>query len=120
MALLLTACGGGTAEAEAAAEECSQAGGERLTRDGSALLYVVTGDDAVALGNLDSDTTDPELLADAGIAALGTLLTLECLVGATGYPGSVDDLADGDEWDGWRYIEEDTVGSEIRFTFEAN
>lgn len=115
-AFVLTGCGGGSAEAEAAAEECAD---ERLTRDGSALHFEVTGSEAAAIGNLDSDTPDADLIAEAGGAALSAFMTLDCLTGATGYPGSMDELQDGDEWEGWRYVEEDTVGSEIRFTFHA-
>lgn len=120
IALLLTACSGGNAEAEAAAEECADEGGERLTVDGSSVRFEVTGDEAAALGNVDPDSPDPDLLADATGIALSAVMTLECLTEATDYPGSVNDLADGDEWDGWRYIEEDTVGAEIRFTFRAS
>ncbi|MFK5582166.1 hypothetical protein [Serinicoccus sp. LYQ131] len=118
--LILTGCSGGSAEAEAAAEECAEVGGDRLALDGSAVRFEVTGDEAAAIGNLDPESPDVDLLAEVGDAAFSALFTLGCLTEATGYPGSVDDLRDGDEWDVWRYVEEDTVGSEIRFTFLAD
>jgi hypothetical protein len=37
----------------------------------------------------------------------------------TGYPGSSDQLEDGDEWDGWRYETEEGAGSEFTATFIA-
>lgn len=41
------------------------------------------------------------------------------MVGETGYPGSYDQLTDGEEWEGWRYREQSGAGSEVTFVFEA-
>ena len=53
------------------------------------------------------------------VISFALLGAVACLVEETNYPGSSDQLTDGDEWDGWRFHEKSPVGSEFTATFEA-
>lgn len=124
----LTACSGaGNAEAQAAYDACGQPDAElQLMRlDGNQVILEVTGDNAVALSGSDEelekvlsgqDTGDgPSALA----ISVGLMAGMECLIEHTGYPGSSDQIKDGEEWDGWSFSEEPGTGSEFVLRFTA-
>ncbi len=122
----LTACSSAaSAAAEEAFEACNSGGvdNDLLHHDGKHVYIEVTGDEARAFAGIDDEidqlgnTDDPDF---SGMAvAFKVVLAAECLAEETGYPGSYDQLSDGEEWDGWRYSEEKGAGSEVTFVFTS-
>lgn len=118
----------GNAAAQSAYDGCIKEGAEvqLLQLDGASVSVEVTGENAQALSNMESEMnsvlngsgTEPD--GPGGLAvALSMLGAVDCLVEATDYPGGSDDLENGDEWDGWRYSEESGAGSETTMRFTA-
>ncbi|MGC0271730.1 hypothetical protein ACO0LV_01885 [Pseudactinotalea sp. Z1739] len=130
VAVLVAGCGASAAEeaAQAVYEECVRpdADHQLLEHDGPEVRIAVTGDAARARagasGALDAVERgdDPEDVDFTGMGiAMGVVLATECLVEETRYPGSSDQLQDGDEWEGWRFTEESGAGSEFTATFTS-
>lgn len=114
------------AAAEAAFDACqpsSSADHDLLRHDGKHVRIEVTGDAARAFAGIDDEidqlgkTDDPDF--SGMVVALQVITAAECLADETGYPGSYDQLSDGEEWDGWTYSEKKGAGSEVTFTFTA-
>lgn len=124
---LTAGCSGSSAEAQAAYDACATPDAEiNLVRmDGRSVLVELVGDDArVASGGEDAaDEVATGELSEDSLSGLGMsmalLFAVECLVEETGYPGTSDQLTDGDEWDGWRYTETSGAGWEFTAMFES-
>lgn len=124
-AALFVVVGGCSGGSNAAAEElfvaCEGPGGDLLRLDGSSVLVEVLGDDARALA--EGGGTSAEDIAAGDIPDLGVAFSvisgMECLVEATGYPGSMDQLRDGEEWGGWTFTITPGAGNEETSAFIA-
>jgi hypothetical protein len=126
---LLSACSGPNEDAaQAAYDTCvsEEGNAELLQVDGDQVAVVIEGDNARAYSGMGdevdnfSSTSSFDEGGLSGIAiGLVMLMDMECLVEATGYPGSSDQLRSGETWDGWRYEETHGAGSEIAMTFTA-
>ena len=126
----LTSCGSASNDAaEAAFEECDKPDAEirPLVIKGSEVTIAITGDLARAASGTDDEIkgmADGDIPETSGLSGVGVLLATvaaaTCLAEATGFPGSHDQLKDGDEWDGWSYSERKGVGSEAEMTFTAD
>ena len=132
LAIMVLASGcssSGTDSARAAYDAClnPDAATQLLKLDGDQVLVSVTGDDAKALSGAEADFD--ALLAGAAPSTNGAptgigvsmaiLRDTSCLVEVTGYPGSSDQLRDGDSWEGWTYDESAGAGSEATMSFKA-
>lgn len=129
-ALGLTACGPSASEeaAQAAYDSCDrpEAKTDLVHLDDETVTVEVTGDTAKALsGGYDagdnlgaSGELDEDDAAGVGLM-IGVISAVDCMVENTDFPGASDELRDGDEWDGWRYAEEDGPGSEVVYSFTA-
>ncbi|GEM_PF-3054252 len=127
-AVALSSCGSSAAEqaATAAYDACVKPDAETqvLVHDGNTVAIEIKGEAARALSGMEEETD--ALLAgdeDASLDGMGVGLAMifaqDCLVEETGYPGSSDQLEDGDEWDGWRYSTDEGAGSEFTASFTA-
>ena len=125
---LLSGCGmsAGHQAAEAAFDVCvtPAATHQVLELEGRDVRIAVTGETARAASGADAEIDamragnyDGEI--DGIAVAMSVVVASSCMVDETGYPGSYDQLRDGDEWDGWRYREESGAGSEFVATFTA-
>lgn len=127
LVLLMSACSSaGSEAAQVAYDACYNEDTELdlLVLDGSEVRVEVTGDDARARSGTDDELDALEagrddVGMDGFAVALRMLMDVECLVEETTYPGSAEQLTDGDEWDGWRYAEDDGAGSEVTFSFTS-
>ncbi|GAA2185039.1 hypothetical protein GCM10009785_35210 [Brooklawnia cerclae] len=127
--LALTACSSAANDAaQAAYDACHKpdAKTDLFRLDGNTVHIEVKGDAAKTMAggddiaeNLDTSGEFAEGDLDGFGIMAGMYFGVECLAEETGFPGSVDELRDGDEWDGWRYSEESGVGSEVAFSFES-
>ena len=119
----------GTESARAAYDAClnPDAATSLLKLDGDRVVVAVTGDAAKALSGAEADfdallagiaPTNDGALTGIGVS-MAILRDTGCLVEETGYPGSSDQLKDGDSWEGWNYHETAGVGSETTMTFKA-
>ncbi|PWD50248.1 hypothetical protein C8046_05805 [Serinibacter arcticus] len=123
LTLVLSSCaGGGNVEvAEEVYESCSRAGGDLIRLDGSDVLIEVLGADARSLGaagDVDADDIAGGDLPDLGVA-FSVVAGMSCLAEATGYPGSSDQLSDGEEWGGWTFSLRRGAGNEETSIFSA-
>jgi hypothetical protein len=127
-AAVLSGCGSSAGEeaATAAYDACvkPEADTQVLVHDGSTVAIEIKGDAARALSGMEEETDallagDEDTSLDGMGVGLAMLMAQDCLVEETGYPGSSDQLEDGDEWDGWRYETEEGAGSEFTATFIA-
>lgn len=128
--LVVAGCGPSAAEeaAQTAYDACHkpEAENDLFVLDGKAVSLAVTGGNAAAMSKgsdaadalQSSGELDDDQISGVGIM-MATLFGMECLVDETGYPGSTDELSDGEEWDGWTYNEEEGTGSEVTFTFTS-
>lgn len=109
--LLLTGCGSSAADeaAQAVFDECDRpdAPTRLLEVDGSDVVLEVAGE--TARGIADGDV----------VTSMVLLLDMKCVLEATNFPGSAEQLADGDEWDGWRASVDEGAGSEVTYVFTA-
>ncbi len=127
VAMCLAGCGSsaGEAAAQEAYDACVKpdAKVQVLQREGKAVVISVKGDDARALAGMEDDAgailSGDEASGDGLAIGLSVILAQDCMIEQTGYPGSSDQLADGDEWDGWKFEEESGAGSEFTATFTA-
>lgn len=110
--------------AEAAYNACVNDAAETqiMRLDGDTVYLEVTGDAARAYAGTDDEIEDLGN-EDAGMDGIMVMLSVvtssQCMAEETGYPGSYDQLSDGEEWDGWRYHEQSGAGSEVTFAFES-
>lgn len=130
LALALAGCSSsaGKDAAAAAYEACADpdAKVQVLEQDGNQVTISVAGENAKAFAGTE-DETDAILAGEEidseGVSGLGVsfavIMASDCLVEETGYPGSSDQLTDGEEWDGWRFEEESGAGSEFSMIFTA-
>lgn len=116
-----------------AANEAAQAAYDECVRPESdvQVLFInegtvsvqVKGDLARAMA--ESDFSAESIVNDSGELpesvgiSLAVLAGTDCLVEQTGYPGSSDQLTDGEEWDNWRFSEESGPGSEFSLLFTS-
>jgi outer membrane murein-binding lipoprotein Lpp len=127
--LLLTGCSSaGKEEAQAAYDAClnPKADTNVLRLDGSTVHVELVGDAAKSFSDSD-DAVDN--LENAGefddddinglVVGMLMLTAVDCMVEKTNYPGSSDDLTDGDKWEGWKYTEKDGTGAEMKMAFSA-
>lgn len=127
--MTLVACGGAeNAAAEAAYEACVRSEAENgplVQLNRNTVSVELKGDSARAVSqsdgavdNLERDGEFKDGDVEGLVLGMVFLLDTECLVEATGYPGSASQLQDGDEWEGWRFSEETGPGSEhvVKFT----
>lgn len=94
-----------------------------LRHEGNTVTLSVTGEDARDLAGMEDDANS---ILDGGEAdgnglaiGLAIIVAQDCMLEQTSYPGTSDQLADGDEWDGWTFHEESGAGSEFTATFTA-
>lgn len=128
-ALTLTSLVGCSSAAKDAAQEAYEAckndaaSTQVMRLDGREVLIEVKGDAARAFSGVDDEIDrlgeTEDLQMDGIVVAMNVVLAAECMVEETGYPGSYEQLTDGEEWDGWRYHENPGAGSEVTFVFEA-
>ncbi|MFB7797244.1 hypothetical protein [Isoptericola sp. NPDC056134] len=127
----VAACGSSAGEdaAQTAYDAChkTEAKIDLLEIDGNQVSVVVAGENAKAMsgsdeeiaalsnGEVPDETEGPSAFA----VSLAAVDSADCLAEHTGYPGSYDQLTDGEEWDGWRFEEETGAGSEFTSTFVA-
>lgn len=112
----------GSQAAQEAYDQCVKEDAEvqllRLSKN--TVSIEVKGDDARAYAGT-SDEIENLGSPDSSLSGLGVsfafLTGAECLADVTNYPGSAEQLTDGEEWDGWRYSEEDGAGSEFSLSF---
>ena len=94
-----------------------------LGHEGNTVTISVTGDDARALAGMEDDVKAIQGGGEAqgaGIAVgMAIIVAQNCLIEETGYPGTSDQLVDGDQWDGWEFSEESGAGSEFTARFTA-
>lgn len=129
LALGLAGCGGGSAAAKDAAsaafDACTTGGDENglLRLDGTSVHLEVVGENAKALAAFNSADFSGDV-ADWDASGLGITLALmsagECLVEVTAYPGTTEQLRDGDTWTGWSLSASEGPGAEARLTFTAS
>lgn len=119
--LVLAACSSQTAAAEAVYDACSDSDVETnvLERDGRDVIISVTGEDARALWAFNAGTGLDDIDTDGLAIGLTMILAHRCIVDETGFPGTEDQLRDGDEWEGWSYSDESGAGSTVRMVFTA-
>lgn len=126
----LTGCGPSASEeaAQAAYDSCDRpdAKTDLVHLEDETVTIEVTGDTAKALsGGYDAgDNLGTAGELEEGDAAgiglmIGVVSAVDCMVENTSFPGTSEELRDGDEWDGWRYAEEDGPGSEVVYSFTA-
>lgn len=127
---LLTACGAGAAEQAAleAYDACKASGMNRdlLRHDGNEVRIEITGEDARDVsraGDAAENLQRNQEWGDDDLAGVGTMFAAlsisNCMVEETGYPGTSEQLADGESWEGWSYAEESGAGSEVLLTYTA-
>lgn len=128
-AALLAGCSSASeTAAQDAYDQCFNAEAEfsLLEVEGSTVQIVVEGEAARALAGTDGEID--QVLAGDGPAegeltglgvSLAMLTTIDCLVEVTDYPGSSDQLAEGDAWEGWEYSYTDGAGSSFTASFTS-
>ena len=129
-ALMLSGCSSDQRDrAQSAYDECSRGDGPTVLRlDRTAVHIEVLGKGAEAVESLTSEDIATMLSGERVAHAdetrayqmqLRWMGSVFCMVEQTGYPDRTLDLRPGDEWDGWRYEEPRSTGSDIRMTFVA-
>lgn len=137
IAVTLSACSPTSPRAQEAYDTCSDSETDDLGLvqiEGSTVLVAIEGKYARAYSNFDSEIDDLMSEMDEGTASsqerdegevsgfkvgLTMLASIDCLIEQTEYPGTSDDLTDGEEWDGWEYEYEDGAGSSETYRFTA-
>src|SRR5699024_8783104 len=108
LVLALTACGSANNDlAKAAYDECVNPDAEiqLLRHDKNNVILEVKGDDARASARTDEEIknlSEGDVSLDGISVMLAIVMGAECLAEQTDYPGTYDQLRDGDTWDGWK------------------
>ena len=124
--IVLSASRGGNAAASAAYDACvNPKGAPILKLDGSSVRIEIKGDAAQKIAGSDEEVKsltsgDTSGNLDGLMVGLELITTTDCLVKETGYPGTSDQLKNGDSWDGWSYSIDQGAGSEETQTFTAH
>lgn len=126
--IALAGCGNGAAEqaAQEVYDACHKPGADidMFRLDGDTVHLELTGSGARDFAEMmdkdvDVNNLDALLEGDGFALAAGLVIHTDCLVEQTDFPGTAEQLADGDEWTGWRYTEVSGPGAEFRRSFQA-
>ncbi len=111
--------------AQAAYEVCDRPdrkGHDLMQLDGSTVSIVIDGEAARDLGD-GYEEVDKVGSTSFDAGKLATMFRyvadVTCMVDETGFPGSWDQLKNGDTWEGWEYREDEGAGNASSAHFTA-